>query len=168
MVRPIAGSRIEWRERFPGRMGVWRPGVLFRWDDDVALVNPSDRPSTYYVQVAPRDVRRLRERTTEKKKRVANPFKEPPAERNEPYLDFVRKHPCMNCHADGPSDPHHFGPRGIATKTSDLRTVPLCRRCHDEFHNSGGWSIDVSRDETEKRIYRRQVELLIEWMRKDV
>ncbi len=59
--------------------------------------------------------------------------------RSENYLEHVRVRPCCVCGAPGPSEPHHFGPRGVGQKCSDLRTVPLCSAlngCHDQFHQS--------------------------------
>lgn len=58
--------------------------------------------------------------------------------RSEEYLDHVRARPCCYCTAPGPSDPHHYrGVKGTGCKPSDLFTVPLCRRCHDNFHRNG-------------------------------
>lgn len=92
---------------------------------------------------------------------------EPPA-RSEPYLDFVREHPCMECHAPGPSDPHHYGPRGMGQKADDYRTVPLCRRDHDFFHDHGRLRSDVDSVQTHVRFIERQLQLVIEFMRRCV
>jgi len=51
------------------------------------------------------------------------------------YLAFVRQLPCCVCGSPEPNDPHHWGPRGMGSKTDDFRTVPLCRRCHDRIHD---------------------------------
>jgi hypothetical protein len=56
--------------------------------------------------------------------------------RSNGYLEFVRSEECCICSAPAPSDPHHIGPRGMGSKTDDTRTVPLCRRHHDEYHRT--------------------------------
>lgn len=91
--------------------------------------------------------------------------------RSETYMAFVRRDPCCGCGAPGPSDPHHFGSRGVGQKTDDRRTVPLCRKCHDEFHahgflgsSSGFASGKSGRVETERLFYKTQVNLLLRWM----
>lgn len=58
------------------------------------------------------------------------PRPEPPW-RSPEHLVLVRQQPCCGCGAAAPSDPHHFGERGVGQRCSDLLTVPLCRRCHD-------------------------------------
>jgi len=82
--------------------------------------------------------------------------------RLEGFLAFVRVRACMFCQAPGPSDPHHYGPRGLGQKTDDLRTVPLCRRCHDHFH-AAGYVAPFTKAETVERILREQVQLLVDW-----
>lgn len=126
--------------------------------EDIAVVYRGKQ-----ISVPANDFRIPRERL--KKERHQNPFKSNP-ERNEPYLAFIRNKPCLGCGQPGPSDPHHFGPRGIATKTSDFRTVPLCRKCHDDFHRTGLLHGEPTRVETERCIYRKQLDQLIEWNRK--
>jgi hypothetical protein len=54
--------------------------------------------------------------------------------RSRSHLALVRDLPCAYCSAPPPSDPHHYGPHGTGTKTSDYRVVPLCRVDHDRFH----------------------------------
>lgn len=71
--------------------------------------------------------------------------KPPKPVRYEVFKAFVRAKPCRLCGLEGPSDPHHFGPRGVSQKTSDLRLVPLCdsnpatgyEGHHDYFHRTG-------------------------------
>ena len=49
--------------------------------------------------------------------------------RSPKFLAYVRTLPCVFC--DGAAEPHHiFGSFG-SLKTSDIFTVPLCRKCHD-------------------------------------
>lgn len=59
-----------------------------------------------------------------------------PPLRLEAYLARVRQMECCMCHAPPPSDPHHYGPRGVGQKTDDVRVVPLCRGCHEALHGS--------------------------------
>ncbi|MFW6031678.1 MAG: hypothetical protein ACOC9T_03720 [Myxococcota bacterium] len=96
---------------------------------------------------------------------VARP-KPPKPTRSRAYLDYVRSHPCCNprCGAPGPSDPHHYGPRGYGQKTDDHRCVPLCRPCHrawDAKHALPGLEAGESRE----LMYRTQVDLLVRWIR---
>jgi hypothetical protein len=51
------------------------------------------------------------------------------------YLDYVRDQPCMICSAPPPSDAHHF-PQGRVRTDNLGKTVPLCRSCHQEYHQS--------------------------------
>lgn len=86
--------------------------------------------------------------------------------RSPEYLAFVREHPCCVCQRDAPSDPHHFGPRGTATKTDDSMAVPLCRIDHDAFHRTGIAPGCVSRLATEALFYRVQARLLTAWIKR--
>lgn len=55
---------------------------------------------------------------------------------NEPYTRWVKTQPCLCCGKQA-DDPHHligYGQGGMATKTHDLFTLPLCRKHHDELH----------------------------------
>lgn len=53
--------------------------------------------------------------------------------RDQKYLRFVKSFPCASCGKSWGVDPAHTGPHGISTKSSDLSTIPLCRKCHDQF-----------------------------------
>jgi len=79
--------------------------------------------------------------------------------RNARHLRLVRALPCCYCAAPAPSDAHHWGPRGVGQKTSDYRTVPLCRRCHDGFHASGALG-NMTAEDTRWFFLRTQVEIL--------
>lgn len=92
--------------------------------------------------------------------------KPPAPARSEAYLAFVRSHPCCACSAPAPSDPHHFGRRGMGQKTDDYRTVPLCRRCHDRWHAEHVVDGDSTKAETTERFLREQVRLLVAWIRR--
>ena len=57
------------------------------------------------------------------------------------YLDVVRTRPCAAC-GRGPAIAHHFigefSVGGVGTKAHDLFALPLCDRCHLEFHARPG------------------------------
>lgn len=61
---------------------------------------------------------------------------------NPKYLAHLRRSPCCCCGADAPSDPAHTGSRdkGIGTKAWDIDAIPLCRRCHNRYHQIGEWA----------------------------
>lgn len=65
-------------------------------------------------------------------RRLGPPANRPP--RSPRFLAFVRELPCCFCGAPGPSDPHHVGRHGMGTKATDYSVLPLCRKCHDEWH----------------------------------
>jgi hypothetical protein len=65
------------------------------------------------------------------------------------------------CCRPAPSDPHHVGRRGVGQKTDDYRTVPLCRRCHDEFHATG---MLRGVGGVREHFFRKQIDLLVEWI----
>jgi hypothetical protein len=52
------------------------------------------------------------------------------------YLAFLKRFPCVACGSCRLVDAAHFGPHGVATKASDLDALPLCRKCHEEYHRS--------------------------------
>ena len=58
-----------------------------------------------------------------------NPYPKPNTPRDKKHLAKVRLMPCCVCGKPGPSDPHHVPNKdsGTGTKTSDYRTVPLCK-----------------------------------------
>ncbi len=102
--------------------------------------------------------------TVERRPYTAPVPKPPPAVRSAVYLEFVRQKPCMWCGAPPPNDPDHVGPHGLGVKTDDLRTVPTCRKHHDERHRLGRIR-DHTKEETMAAIYRAQVDLLVEFFR---
>lgn len=94
------------------------------------------------------------------------PVPKSPPSRSTQYLAYVRQQPCCSCATPGPSDPHHWAPTGrgggMGLKCDDLRTVPLCRVCHDSWHQHGclpGRSVDESRE----MFLVAQVDLLVAW-----
>lgn len=57
--------------------------------------------------------------------------------KNRAYLKFITGLPCLTCGQNWWIDPAHTGPRGRGQKTTDLHTIPLCRKCHDSYHQLG-------------------------------
>ena len=59
---------------------------------------------------------------------------------SEDHLSQIRQLPCARCGSFPPSDPHHLKSlveRGMAMRSSDRWTVPLCRGCHDDVERVG-------------------------------
>jgi hypothetical protein len=61
------------------------------------------------------------------------------ARKNEKYLEFIRKQPCVVCGA--PAEVHHQRDNipseyagGMGLKPYDLLSIPLCRECHVKAH----------------------------------
>jgi len=57
--------------------------------------------------------------------------------RDEGYLGYLRRQPCVACLDSAPSDPHHLEQGKIGGKGDDWTAVPLCRRCHRTYHDKG-------------------------------
>lgn len=96
--------------------------------------------------------------------------KRPEPTRSEDYKAFVRRHPCVGCRKPA-DEAHHFGPRGMGEKCSDLYCVPLCMAEHKEFHDTGAIQslydprlYETERAATEAAFFRAQRDLLIEWL----
>lgn len=87
--------------------------------------------------------------------------KDPAPQRREKHLQRVRELPCCVCSAPPPSDPHHYGRRGVGQKADDYQTVPLCRRCHDGWH-AQGYCPPYNRSETVETFLRAQVAILMD------
>jgi hypothetical protein len=83
-----------------------------------------------------------------------------PRVRNNAYLAFLRRQPCLRC-GKTPSDAAHvrFAPHGSGwryvgkgEKPDDGRAVPLCRDCHRMQHDmkeSRFWAEELERDPVE-------------------
>lgn len=58
--------------------------------------------------------------------------------RDDKYLAFIRTETCIACWEYG-CIPHHenLTGKGMGIKCSDLETIPLCYKCHDERHMLG-------------------------------
>jgi hypothetical protein len=53
------------------------------------------------------------------------------------YRKFVRTFPCCACGGLYWIEFAHTGSRGLGTKASDLYGIPLCRKCHNLYHEIG-------------------------------
>jgi hypothetical protein len=110
---------------------------------NVTLAPPAVVPVLPPVSVAPRAVGPAIDRA--------------PVLRSERYLNAVREMGCSFCNEPGPSDPHHFPPRG-SRGTADIHTLPVCRRCHDKAQQ-----YQISRErqaaavhQTQRTLYERR------------
>ena len=54
--------------------------------------------------------------------------------RNRAYLKFLKGQHCTSCGQNWFIDPAHTGPHALSSKASDLDAIPLCRKCHGEYH----------------------------------
>lgn len=57
------------------------------------------------------------------------------------YLDWVKRQECIHPMCSAPADdPHHLigvgGRGGMGLTAPDMYTMPLCRRHHDEIHDT--------------------------------
>lgn len=55
--------------------------------------------------------------------------------RDQQYLAWLRKQGCCLCAM--PAEASHHGLRGMSIKPSDYETIPLCRRHHQRYHDTG-------------------------------
>jgi hypothetical protein len=58
-------------------------------------------------------------------------------ERNDAYLRWLRKWPCIACKRQFRIEAAHTGPHGLGTKSSDYSCIPLCHECHRQLHRIG-------------------------------
>lgn len=62
---------------------------------------------------------------------------------DEAYLDWIRSLPCCSCGRASsefqPTHPHHSTGAGMAMKAPDREALPLCARCHRDFHDGNGF-----------------------------
>lgn len=59
---------------------------------------------------------------------------------DEVYLDWIRSLPCCVCGVRTSSHAHHSTGAGMALKAPDREAMPLCPRCHRDFHDGKGFS----------------------------
>lgn len=64
-------------------------------------------------------------------------------------LAWIRKQSCCACNAPPPNHAHHLiGDRkGLALKTPDAATMPLCMQCHKDLHEKLGMFRVMNRDD---------------------
>ena len=67
------------------------------------------------------------------------PVPKPVTLRSDPYLAYVRKHPCCLCGRSEGIEAHHWSHHGgvMGSKVDDYRTVPLCTEHHRYWHDHG-------------------------------
>jgi hypothetical protein len=96
------------------------------------------------------------------------PVPKPVTLRSEPYLAYVRKHPCCLCGAS-PSEAHHWSHHGgvMGSKVDDYRTVPLCTEHHRHWHDHGTFP-EMDREHSEDALMREQAWLLRAWLDNNV
>lgn len=69
----------------------------------------------------------------------------PVANEDSKHLAWVRSLPCACCEAPGPSQPHHHTHfRGAGQRAHDRYAMPLCWRCHRDFHDGAGRFRDLT------------------------
>lgn len=100
---------------------------------------------------------------------ASRPCPKPVTLYSEPYLAYVRKHPCCLCGAPGPSEPHHWSHHGgvMGSKVDDYRTVPLCTEHHRHWHDHGTFP-EMDREHSEAALMREQAWLLRAWLDNNV
>lgn len=68
---------------------------------------------------------------------------------NKKYLSWIRKKNCRTCGAPGPVDAHHVFNSGKKNYGNDALAMPLCRKCHSQYHSIEAkafevfWNIDL-------------------------
>jgi hypothetical protein len=71
------------------------------------------------------------------------------------YLEYIRQQRCAGCLRPPPNHAHHHTrgverKRGKGQKADDRETIPLCYRCHHDFHATAGafkvWDKQWKRD----------------------
>ena len=74
------------------------------------------------------------------------------------YLDWIRSLDCCGCNTKPPCHPHHSTGAGMGLKSSDREAMPLCWRCHRDFHDGkgvfDGWGRDARRVWQELQVER--------------
>lgn len=92
------------------------------------------------------------------------PVPKPVTLRSDPYLAYVRRHPCCLCGRSEGIEAHHWSHHGgvMGAKVDDYRTVPLCQEHHRYWHDHGVLP-GHDRVGSEWLLRRVQRELLVEW-----
>lgn len=176
-------EKVEVRIR-SGQLGSWSPAMVVSVHADGCGVRRGphydvETPNGYVLgEVAERDIRRPRRKPlpsappAKRKRKAAKPL----ASQGRGPLRFpkfkawVKKEPCIFCQ-QAADDPHHYGPKGMGQTTDDSRIVPVCRKGHDACHARRPDELcafalrGVSWLEVEAHIYRKQVDLITEYLR---
>jgi len=97
------------------------------------------------------------------------PVPKPVTLRSEPYLAYVRKHPCCLCGRSEGIEAHHWSHHGgvMGSKVDDYRTVPLCQEHHRYWHDHGTLP-EMDRKLSEAALMREQAWLLRAWLDNNV
>lgn len=99
----------------------------------------------------------------------SSPVPKPVTLRSEPYLAYVRKHPCCLCGRSEGIEAHHWSHHGgvMGAKVDDYRTVPLCQEHHRHWHDHGTFP-EMDREHSEAALMREQAWLLRAWLDNNV
>lgn len=121
---------------------------MIRLDSDKRAVRDALRREIRLLEKPAKDVDRknARQERRERVKAIGKPAEgqRQPRVRNNAYLAFLRRQPCLNCNTPTGSDAAHirFAPTGSGwryvgkgEKPDDVRAVPLCRSCHTLQHS---------------------------------
>ena len=92
------------------------------------------------------------------------PVPKPVTLTSEPYLAYVRKHPCCLCGRSEGVEAHHWSHHSgvMGAKVDDYRTVPLCTEHHRHWHDHGTLP-DMDRAESEALFLWHQRSLVATW-----
>lgn len=175
----VPGQAVE--VKVGGSLGRWASGTVVHVDGGCC-----GQRATYHVQVEGRAAE-VSDRQLRRPRRVDAAISVPPPrskpKRNDQvvigrgplrfpeFRRWVKTKPCIFCSRKA-DDPHHYGPKGTGQTTDDTRLTPVCRQAHDALHHR---RLDELCGETlvaaehwvqmEAYIYRRQVDLLTEYLR---
>ena len=96
--------------------------------------------------------------------RALRPVPKPVTLRSEPYLAYVRNHPCCLCGRSEGIEVHHWSHHGgvMGAKVDDYRTVPLCQEHHRYWHDHGTLP-GMERDASEVMLLRFQRDAVEGW-----
>jgi hypothetical protein len=95
--------------------------------------------------------------------------KPPKPMRDAKYMAWVRDQHCccvLGCGLAA-NEAHHHGPRGMGQKTHDQLVLPMCARCHREFHDTGTVN-GMTREDFDAFASRVQVGLMLDYYRDEL
>jgi hypothetical protein len=95
--------------------------------------------------------------------------KPPKPMRDTKYMAWVRDQHCccvLGCGLAA-KEAHHHGPRGMGQKTHDQLVLPMCARCHREFHDTGTVN-GMTREDFDAFASRVQVGLMLDYYRDEL